>query len=110
MKVDDCSVHCSAIGQFALNADLPRLPRSRRHEMLFDTYMRACSGSTPEDLCQILIQDIQDALRLQSRALATDLLVVLRIVVGECGLPAAKEIASFQFPRLTGPIGGEKAA
>jgi len=110
MKADDCSVRCNAIGQFALSADIPQLPRSRRHDMLFATYLRACGGSTDEDLCQILIQDIQEASRLESPCLAADLLVVLGIVVGECGRAPANEIASFHIPRAAGTTGGEKAA
>jgi len=111
MKADDCSVRCSAITQFGLNADIPRLARSRRHDMLHDTYIRACGGSTREDLCQILIQDIHEALRLQSRPLAADLLVVLNMIVGECGRAATEEIVAFQTARAPTPIlGGGKAA
>lgn len=110
MKADDCSVRCRALGQFARKDDIPRLPRSRRHDMLFITYLRACGGSTQEDLCQILMQDIQEALRLESRSLAADLLVVLGIVAGECGRKPAREFVAFQTPRKPGVIGGEKAA
>lgn len=110
MKADDCSVRCNAIRQFALSADIPQLPRSRRHDMLFVTYLRACGGSTHEDLCQILIQDIQEASRLESPSLAADLLVVLGIVVDECGRATDEEILAFQSPRATAPISGEKAA
>ena len=114
MKADDCSVRCSAIAQFALNIDIPRLPRSRRHDMLHATYLRACSGASREDLCQILIKDIREAQRLDARPLAADLLVVLAIIVGECDHAACSasivEITAFKPIREMQPIGGDRAA
>lgn len=114
MKADDCSVRCSAIAQFALNIDIPRLPRARRHDMLHATYLRACCGASREDLCQILIKDIREAQRLDALPLAADLLAVLGIMVGECDHPACcatpEEIVAFSPLRMAAPIGGDKAA
>ena len=70
MKADDCPFRCSALAQFGLNTDIPRLARSRRHDMLHVTYLRACGGAAREDLCQILIKDIHEAMRLDARPLA----------------------------------------
>jgi hypothetical protein len=110
MKADDCSIRCCAIGKFGAKAGIERLPRTRRHDMLYATYVRACSGATREDLCQILILDIEEAIRLQSQSLAADLLVVLEIVVRECGLSPIEHIVAFQTPVAPTLVGGEHAA
>lgn len=114
MKADDCPHRCSALAHFGLNADLPRMARSRRHDMLHATYLRACGGSSREDLCQILIKDIREAQRLDARPLAADLLVVLGIIVGECDHAACaasiQDIAALTPVRVTQPIGGDRAA
>ena len=78
--------------------------------MLHDTYLRACGGSTREDLCQILIQDIHEALRLQSRSLAADLLVVLGMIAAKCDRKQIMEIPALQTGRTAAQLGGEKAA
>ncbi len=110
MKADDCSVRCCAIGKFGAKAGIERPPRTRRHDMLYATYMRACSGATREDLCQILILDIEEATRVQSQSLAADLLVVLGIVVGECDIAKIERIVAFKTPVSPAHVGGEQAA
>ena len=114
MKADDCPFRCSALAHFGLNTDIPRLARSRRHDMLHTTYLRACGGASREDLCQILIKDIHEALKLDARPLAADLLVVLGIVVGDCRHAAScsstEEAIAFTPVRAAPPIGGDRAA
>jgi hypothetical protein len=110
MKSNDCSERCCAITQFGLNADFPRPVQSRRHDMLYVTYLRTCDGSTREDLCQILIKDIREALSLQARPLAADLLVVLTMLENDCGRAPSEEIVGYQSPRVAGMISGDKAA
>ncbi len=114
MKADDCSERCSALAQFGLNTDIPRLARSRRHDMLHTTYLRAFGGATREDLCQILIKDIHEAMQLNARPLAADLLVVLGIIVGACDHAACgastEELIPFTPARTPAPMGGDRAA
>lgn len=113
MKADDCPFRCSALAQFGLNTDIPRLARSRRHDMLHVTYLRACGGATREDLCQILIKDIHEAMRLDARPLAADLLVVLGMVVCDCDHAAScsstEEVIAFTPARTASAIGDRAA-
>lgn len=110
MKAADFSPSSCAIAQSGMNDEIPLPPRSRRHDMLYVTYLRACGGSTREDLCQILIQDIHEALRLQSRPLAADLLVVLGMIVSEYEKQPIEEILAVQTGRAAAQLGGKKAA
>ena len=60
---------------------IPKVEHARRHDVLYLSY-RNNYGRVQEDLCQMLIKDIRDALRLGSKLLAADLLIVLGLAVG----------------------------
>jgi len=58
-----------------------QIEHGRRHDVLYLSYRNNC-GRVQEDLCQMLIKDIRDALRLGAKMLAADLLIVLGLAVG----------------------------
>lgn len=60
---------------------IPQVDHARRHDVLYLSY-RNNYGRAQEDLCQMLIKDIRDALRLGAKFLAADLLIVLGLAVG----------------------------
>jgi hypothetical protein len=81
MKPSSClEQYADLMKNCALGA-IPQVEHARGHDVLYLSY-RNNYGRAQEDLCQMLIKDIRDALRLGAKLLAADLLIVLGLAVG----------------------------